>query len=152
MPARKRTIRQLQRELNAKRRSLSTLRRRRARAAARLAAIDKAIAAMTGAGPGRKPGRKKKKLRRKRGRPAKKRAVRKVARKRRRATGKPLLVYMRQVLAKSSGGMRPKDVAAAVTKAGYKSYSKDFYAVVAKALLDRKNFQRVSRGIYKLAK
>ena len=39
MPARTRTIRQLQRELNAKKRGLVALRRRRAKAAARLAAI-----------------------------------------------------------------------------------------------------------------
>ena len=151
MPARTRTIRQLQRELNAKKRGLVALRRRRSKAAARLAAIEKEIAVLTGAGAGPKVGRKKK-VARKRGRPARKKRAKKVARKRRRATGKPLVAYMRQVLAKAPRGMRARDIAAAVTKAGYKSFSKDFYAVVAKTLLDRKLFQRVSRGVYKLAK
>lgn len=151
MPARTRTIRQLQRELNAKKRSLVALRRRRAKAAARLASIEKEIAVLAGAGPGPKVGRKKK-VARKRGRPAKKKAAKKVARKRRRATGKPLVAYMRQVLAKAPRGMRARDITAAVTKAGYKSFSKDFNAVVAKTLLDPKLFQRVSRGVYKLAK
>lgn len=152
MPARTRTIRQLQRELNAKKRGLVALRRRRAKAAARLAAIEKEIAVLTGAGPGPKVGRKKK-VTRKRGRPAKKkRAKKKVARKRRRATGKPLVAYMRQVLAKAPRGMRAGAIAAAVTKAGYKSFSKDFNAVVAKTLLAPKLFQRVRRGVYKLAK
>ena len=153
MPARRRTIRQLQRELNAKKRGLAALRRRRAKAAARLAAIEKEIAALTGTGPGPRIGRKKrKKVARKRGRAAGKRTARKVARKRRRATGKPLVEYMRQVLAKAPRGMRVGAIAAAVTKAGYKSFSKDFNAVVAKTLLDKKLFQRVSRGVYKLAK
>ena len=151
MPARTRTIRQLQRELNAKKRGLVALRKRRAKAAARLAAIDKEIAALTGAGPGPKVGRKKK-VTGKRGRPAKKKKAKKAARKRRRATGKPLVAYMRQVLGKAPRGMRARDIAAAVTRAGYKSFSKDFYAVVAKTLLDKKLFQRVSRGVYKLAK
>ena len=151
MPARTKTIRQLQRELNAKKRSLVALRRRRTKAAARLAAIEKEIAVLTGAGPGPKVGRKKK-VARKRGRPARKKKARKVARKRRRATGKPLVAYMRQVLAKAPRGMRARDIAAAVTKAGYKSFSKDFNAVVAKTLLAPKLFQRVSRGVYKLAK
>ncbi len=83
MPARTRTIRQLQRELNAKKRGLVALRKRRA---------------------------------------------------------------------KAPRGMRARAIAAAVTRAGYKSFSKDFNAVVAKTLLDRKLFQRVSRGVYKLAK
>ena len=151
MPARTRTIRQLQRELNAKKRSLVALRRRRAKAAARLAAIEKEIAVLTGAGPGPKVGRKKK-VARKRGRPARKKRAKKVARKRRRATGKPLVAYMRQVLGKAPRGMRAGAIAAAVAKAGYKSFSKDFNAVVAKTLLAPKLFQRVSRGVYKLAK
>lgn len=147
MPARTRTIRQLQRELNAKKRALVALRKRRAKAASRLEAIDREIAVLTGAGPGPKVGGKKK-VAGKRGRPGRK----KVARKRRRATGKPLVAYMRQVLAKAPRGMRARDIAAAVTKAGYRSFSKDFYAVVAKTLLDAEIFQRVSRGVYKLAK
>ena len=151
MPARTRTIRQLQRELNAKKRGLAVLRRRRAKAAARLAAIDREIAALTGPGPGPKTGRKKR-VTRKRGRPASKKKAKKVARKRRRATGKPLVAYMRQVLGKAPRGMRAGEIATAVAKAGYKSFSKDFNAVVAKTLLDRKLFKRVRRGVYKLAK
>jgi len=136
MPARAKTIAELQRELKAKKRSLALLRQRRAKASARLNAIDKEIAALVGRGaPTRRAGKA----------PAK-------TAQRRRATGKPLLAYMREVLAKKPKGMRTKDIAAAVVKAGYKSYSKDFYAVVAKTLLQADGFKRLSRGVYGLAK
>lgn len=75
------------------------------------------------------------------GRPRKRRA---------RATGKPLIEYVRAVLAKAPQGMRAKDVASAVTKAGYRSFSKDFYGIVATTLRD-KRFKRLHRGVYTLA-
>jgi hypothetical protein len=72
--------------------------------------------------------------------------------RRRRATGRPLPEFIKDVLAKNPEGMRAKDVAQAVTRAGYKSHSKDFYGIVAATLRDTRNFKRVSRGVYRLAK
>lgn len=142
MPVKTVSIKDLQRELKTKKRALALLRVRRAKALARLTAIDKEIAPLVG-GPSApaKPRRKK---------AAPKRKAAPAPGKRRRATGKPLLAYMREVLAKVPKGIRAKDITTAVTKAGYKSYSKDFYAVVARTLLDRKTFKRVSRGVYVL--
>ena len=71
---------------------------------------------------------------------------------RRRATGKPLTEYLQEALAGAKKGMRTTELVAAVTKAGYKSHSKNFYAVVAMGLRDTKIFKRLSRGVYGLAK
>jgi len=70
---------------------------------------------------------------------------------RRRATGKPLTAYIGQVLAKAKDGLSVTEIVKAVTAAGYKSHSKDFYAIVAKTLLTDDRFQRVKRGVYKRA-
>jgi len=59
---------------------------------------------------------------------------------------KPLVDFVAGVLA-GSKGMRVKEVAAAVKKAGYKTNSKDFYGIVATTLRDKK-FAKVSRGVY----
>ena len=48
--------------------------------------------------------------------------------------------------------MRAKEIVPAVRKAGYETFSKDFYGIVATALRDKKTFKRVSRGVYTLAK
>ncbi len=76
----------------------------------------------------------------------------KTTRQARRATGKPLVEYLRKALGKASKGMRPVDIARSVREAGYKTYSKDFYGIVAAALRDKKNFKRMKRGVYALAK
>ena len=51
------------------------------------------------------------------------------------------------VLAKAAGGMRVKDIMAAVQAAGYESGAKDFYGIVAAAVRG-KGFDKVSRGVY----
>lgn len=79
-------------------------------------------------------------MRRPVGRPRKRRS---------RATGKPLVEYVRAVLGKAPQGMRAKDVTSAVRKAGYRSFSKDFYGIVATTLRD-KRFKKLRRGVYTL--
>jgi len=103
--------------------------------------VDRQIAALKGAvsGPA------------KRGRKAR-RQLKVVRRRRRGARGKPLVEYIRQVLAGIVKGMQVMDVVGAVKGAGYKSLSKDFYGIVATALRDKKNFKKLARGRYKLAK
>ena len=152
MPARTQSISELRRQLRAKRKQVAKLRARRAGLSRRLAAVDKKIGNLVG--KGRVVKRRKKKRTKKLGRRKKKAAAKrskKVVRKRKRATGKPLVQYMLGVLGKVPKGMRVKVLAAAVQKAGYKSHSKDFYAIVAKTLLQDKRFRRVTRGVYKLA-
>lgn len=138
MPPKSKTIAELKRELRAKERTLDRLASRRKKLSARLAALDRKILALGGevpsaaAGAGRKAGRR--------------------AKRRRRATGKPLANYVAAVLGKVKKGMRAKDVMKAVLKAGYPTYSKGFYGIVAAALRDTSKFKRLGRGIYTLAK
>ncbi len=126
---RTRTIAELEKELNAKQRRLRTLKSRRAKLAVGLAAIDRQIKSLGGkAGPSGKPARS--------------------GRKRKLPTNKmPLLDYIALVLAKAKKGMRIKNVAVAVKKAGYKTGSKDFYGIVASTIRD-KMFKRLDRGLY----
>jgi len=144
MPPRK-SISELRRELRAREKELTKLRSKRVRLAKQMARLDKMIAALAG---GKVPIRRKKGM--------KKRAVKKtgkaVRRARRRARGKPLLAYIRQVLAKAPKGMRTKDIAKAVVAAGYRSSSKNFYGIVAKTVLEEKGLKRVARGVYTLGK
>jgi len=72
-------------------------------------------------------------------------------RRRRTAGGKTLMDTIKDVLAASGKPMTPKDIVKAVMKAGYKSRAKDFYGMVAKALLTEDAFKRVKRGVYTLA-
>jgi chromosome segregation ATPase len=150
------TIKELRRQLAAKEKQLDKAVAERSRLATRLAELDAEIAALGGAPApkrkkrrkaakkaGRKPGRKP-------GRPAKKKAAkRKVAKKARR--GKPLAAYIVGVLKGAAGGMRVKNVMAAVVKAGYATQSKDFYGIVAATLRDETKFKKISRGVYTLA-
>ena len=88
-----------------------------------------------------------------RGKPIRRRkAVTRRRNVRRRRTGKPLVEYMRKVLASKPKGMRVAEIAAAVLKAGYETRSKYFYRVVAGALRGTKGIRRMRRGVYKLAK
>ena len=142
MAPRVKSIEDLRRELQARENQLGKLEARRQKLLKRLGRVDREIAAAGGearTGNGRRRGRPPGKPG-KPGRPG----------RRRRATGTPLPQYIQQVLAKCSEGMRAKDIAAAVTKAGYKSHSKDFYGIVAATLRDESAFKRVSRGVYKL--
>ncbi len=143
MPAKIQSIAELRRELRAKQKRLAALRSRRAKAARALAAVDREIAALAGSRRGRPRKVRRRKVRRK---------VKKVTRARRRPRGRPLLKYLESALARAANGMRVKDLMSAVRKAGYRSTSKDFYGIVAKTLLENKQFQRVKRGVYKLAK
>lgn len=133
------TLADLKKEVQAKEMALKKLQARRGKVLVRLAAIDKKIAIITGEG----------------GRRGKAAAVKVAAapkgkrgRRRGRATGKPLAEYIQAVLAKSAEGMRAKDIAEAVRTEGYKTFSKDFYGIVATALRDQKKFKKLSRGVY----
>lgn len=139
MPPRGKTIAGLRRELQAKKAQLAKLRSSRAKVARQLARLDRQIALLLGAERKRRVRRKKKAARR-----AKKRTKRG-----RRAAGKPLVAYISKVLAGSEQGMRVTEIRKAVTKAGYRSASKNFYSIVAAALRDKSKFKRVGRGLYK---
>lgn len=156
-------IGELRQELAAKEKQLGKLVAQRKKLASTLESIDRVIALLGGDVPptrrrrGRPPGRPKvAKKRVKRGRKPLKRGrkpkmVKKVKRGRR-ATGEPLADYLKKVLSTAKEPMRAKEIVPAVRKAGYKTFSKDFYGIVATALRDKKTFKRVSRGIYTLVK
>ena len=156
MPAKFRTIRELQRELQARRQQLKGALAQRKKLLASLKALDAEIAKLSGDSGAAGPRRKKAATRGAKAKvkakaKAKGKAKAKAAgRPRKRARGRPLVEYVQKALAKSEEGMRVKDVMAAVTKGGYASGSKDFYGIVATALRDENKFQRVRRGVYKL--
>jgi hypothetical protein len=159
-------IGELRQELAAKEKQLGKLMAQRKKLASTLESIDRVIALLGGEipptrrRPGRPPGRPKvAKKRAKRGRKPLKRGRKpkrikkaKKVKRGRRATGKPLADYLKQVLSKAEGPMRAKDIVPAVRKTEYKTFSKDFYGIVATALRDKKTFKRVSRGVYTLVK
>ena len=150
MAPRIKSIQELRRELASKEKELDKLFAQRANLAGKLKAIDEKIQAMGGEPPKRSRGRARpRKLKKPTGGL---RRGRKAGRQARRATGKPLVEYLRKALGKASKGMRPVDIARSVREAGYKTYSKDFYGIVAAALRDKKNFKRMKRGVYALAK
>ena len=134
-----RSIEDLRRELRKRETELAKLVARRAKVAAKLEKLDRQIALLGGEALGTVVNIHK-------GRAGK--AV--AAKPGRKRSGKPLLEYIKQVLVGVDDGMRVKNVMKAVTKAGYKSISKDFYTIVASALRDAKVFENLSRGVYKL--
>jgi len=170
MPARTKTIDELREELREKEGQVTNLRKQRRTLAKELDALDRQINALTGKRrrgrkpgpkPGRKPGRPAKKATRRTGKKTAKRGAKKAAKRAakkttrragRRATGKPLTEYIREVLAQAAEPMRVRDIMTAVSKAGYRSASKDFYNIVAATVRDPKYFQRIKRGVYKLKK
>jgi len=133
------TIAELKKELAVRERRVAGLVAQRDKLAGQLAAVDRDITALGGEVPkaGRRPGRKAP-------RGASRRPARKLPK-----NPKPLIEYVKDVLAKSKLGMRVKEAEAAVRAAGYQTFSKDFYGVVATALRDGP-FDRVRRGVYKL--
>ena len=141
MPPRAKTIAQLRRELAARERQLDKLLAQRGKIDAALQALDRKIMAIGGEIPfgGAK-----------RGRVAKPSAARRGRRGPR--TGKPLVAYIRQVLAAAPKGMRAIEVKDAVIAAGYSSKSSDFARIVAATLRKTPGIKRVSRGVYKLVK
>jgi len=132
VPGKVKTIRQLEQEIKSKQQQVSKLRRQRRKLAADLAKIDRQIASLIGgaAAAGARTGG---------------------GRKRRRAKNEQSLVDAIAGVLKGRKGMRAVEIAAAVRKAGYKTYSKDFYGIVASTLRD-KRFKRIRRGIYAVAK
>jgi len=134
------SISDLRAELDAKERQLGKLRSRRAVVARELDKIDRQIGVLEGKGGRVKAAPKRAKAVPKRARRAKQRA-----------TGKPLTAYITDALKSAKGGVSVTNVVEAVQKAGYKSYSKDFYAIVAKTLLTDDRFKRIKRGVYTLA-
>ena len=146
---RAKTIQELQKELDAKQVLLGKLQQRRDKLSARMGIIDRQIAAIVGESDSRRGRRAAKPA--KAAKAAKRAKAPKAAKvTRRRRDGKPLLEYIKQVLADSSG-MRVRDIAQAVKQAGYKTKAKDFYTIVASTVRDPKQFANLSRGVYKLA-
>ena len=139
-----RSIHDLRAELDAKEKQLAQLQSRRTAIARELDKIDRRIAVLAG-----KAGQVKARRVKAAGKRGK--AVKPAGGARRRATGKPLTAYMKDALKSPKGGLSVTNVVKAVTAAGYKSYSKDFYAIVAKTLLTDDSFKRIKRGVYTLA-
>ncbi len=124
-------IAELRRELKTKESKLAGLRRERSKLQTRLERLDSRIASLGGeksssAGSEKGNGR------------------------RRATNNKPLLDYAQAAL-KSGKNLRIPEVMEGVQELGYSSYSKDFYSIVA-ATLRGPQFERVSRGVYRLAK
>jgi len=122
------SIHELRRCLEAQEQVVARLALRRRKLATQLAKLDKKILAAGGSvksmpvAPGPQP--------------------------RRRTAGKPLIDYIISVLKAAPKGMRVKKVVGAVTRAGYRSTSKDFYGIVATALREGPQFKKMSRGVY----
>jgi len=137
------SISDLRAELAAKEQQVAKLQSRRAAVGKELDRIDRQIAVLAGKAPKVFAVRKAVKV----PRPAKAAGGRAA----KRATGKPLTAYIKDALKSAKGGLRVTEVVAAVKAAGYMSYSKDFYAIVAKTLLTDDSFKRVKRGVYTLS-
>ena len=132
------SIAQLKKELAAREKQLAKLETQKAKLEKSLKAVEDKMIAILGPGgtqsrvlSGPTNGRR----RAKRGRARSKR---------------PLPDYIKDVLEGSKTGIRARDIAAEIVKAGYPTRSKDFYNTVAATLAADKRFKRVSRGVYKL--
>jgi hypothetical protein len=129
----KMTIDQLRAEIARRQTGLPKLQKKRAKLLKAVGKLDRQIAAL--GGQIEQPPKPK-------GRPTK--AAKSTA-----SSGKSLAQCIRDVLGGSRGGMRVKDIVAAVQEAGYKSVAKDFYHLVAAAVRGDE-FKKLGRGIYKL--
>jgi len=127
------TVAQLRAEIARRQMGLPKLQKRRAKLLRAVGALDRQIAAF--GGQAERPAKRK-------GRPAK-------AAKAAASSGKSLGQSIKDVLGGSRGGMRVKNIVAAVLRAGYKTAAKDFYNMVAAALRGD-GFKRLGRGVYKL--
>lgn len=134
------SIQDLEKELQQQKRRLGQLQKRRQQVAKELDAIDREIHDLEGGGTGRSGKKATEKKAPKRGR-----------RRRRPKNTKPLQDYIVEVLQKNPKGLRVREIADAVVKAGYKTNSDNFYNIVAGALKD-KQFKRLSRGVYGVKK
>lgn len=129
----KMTIPQLRAEIARRQTVLPKLQKKRAKLLKAIGTLDRQIAAL--GGQVEQPAKRK-------GRPPK-------AAKSKASSGKSLAQSIRDVLGRSKGGMRIKDIVVAVRKAGYKSAAKDFYGLVA-AVVRGDEFEKLGRGVYKL--
>lgn len=130
------SIADLRRELAARQAELRKLEAQRRGLVKKLDAIDRQMATLTGGAPKQK---------------AKKvapKATRRVVRRRGRKT---LADYIAKVLGVAKEGMRAKDITKAVRRSPYPSKSKTFKQMVLSTLAKDTRFERVSRGVYKLA-
>jgi len=130
------TVAQLRAEIARRQMGLPKLQKRRAKLLRAIGALDRQIAAF--GGQAERPAKRK-------GRPAKAAKAAKAAA----SSGKSLGQSIKDVLGGSRGGMRVKNIVAAVLRAGYKTAAKDFYNMVAAALRGD-GFKRLGRGVYKL--
>ena len=134
--AKRGSIADLRGQLAAREKELGKLQAQRKGIAKEIEAVDRRIAALTGEAP-------------KRG--VKKVAAEKTERVPKRRGRKTLADYITKALGKSKKGMRARDVAQAVKKSAYPSKSKTFTQMVSVTLAQDKRFERVSRGVYRLA-
>lgn len=130
------SIAELRRELAARQAELRKWEAQRKGLAKKLDAIDRQIAALTGG------------MRKKRAKRVAAKTTRRVVRRRGRKT---LAGYIAKALGKPKQGMRAKDIAQAVKKSRYPSKTKTFKQMVLSTLAKDTRFERVSRGVYKLA-
>ena len=135
--AKRESIAALRRKLAASEAEMGRLKVRRGVLVKKLEVTDRQIAALTGGAP------------KKRTRKVATKTTRRVVR--RRGKKKTLADYIAKALGKSKQGVRAKDIAQAVKKSQYPSKSKNLGQMVAVALSQDKRFERVSRGVYKLA-
>ncbi|MFP4105626.1 MAG: hypothetical protein ACLFVU_05970 [Phycisphaerae bacterium] len=131
------TIRELQEELKAKQAKVGKLQAKRDKFLNEISKLDSQIEKITGEKPSSAgtSTRRTGKTRRSRRGPA---------------GGKTLTDYLEQVLKDHPEGMRAKEAEQAVLDAGYPTTSKSFYNIVATTLREGKQFEKVSRGVYKL--
>jgi hypothetical protein len=148
---------ELARREKTKAKAQKQLEKRRAKLLRQLAALDAQIGsapvkktarkAKPGRKPGPKPGRRAKA---KAAKPAAKPAARKGPKGKRAKNSMTLPAAMTSVMSVEKT-MGVKEIAAAVTAAGYKSNSKTFETIIYQALKKNKGFVKASRGQYVLA-
>ena len=130
-----RTVAELRAELAAKEEQLAALQVERGQLARRLVQVDATIAALSG---------DRRRARRGAAGKAPTAGRRKIPK-----NAKPLAGHIADVLTQAKKGMRIKDIMTAVRAAGYKTFSKGFYGLVA-AAVGRDAFRKVGRGVYVL--
>ncbi len=140
---------EIQREMERRERLLGRLQTKRDALAAQLEDVEAEIATLSGAKRG--PGRPRKKAGRGPGRP-RKRATRQASTRRKTTRKRPrnkssLVESLKKTLRRKT--MSVTEAVKAVRKAGYKTSSENFRAIVNQTLLGKKgDFKRVARGQY----
>ena len=134
--AKRGSIADLHRQLAAREKEVHKLAVQRKGLAKKIEDVDRRIVALTGEAP--KKGLKKV-------------AAEKAERAPKRRGRKILADYITKALATSPEGMRARDIAEAVRGSAYPSKSKTFGQMVSATLARDKRFERVSRGVSRLA-